>query len=391
MDLDVDRRDLRRVRAVQRDRTPLQPGEARLHLDWFGLTSNNITYAVFGDAMRYWQFFPVPAGEAGGEDGHWGRVPVWGLADVVESAVPGVPESARVYGYFPMADELVVRPGRVDRRGFTDVSPHREELPSAYNRYSFTGPDPIHHADREPQQMLLWPLFVTSFVIDDYLGDHAMFDSSRAIISSASAKTAIAAAHLLSRREDVEVVGLTSPGNLDFVRGLGCYYQTVTYDEASHLPLRPSCYIDVAGRRDVTEAVHARLGEALHYSMVVGDTHWEDRSQPRAPLAGPEPTFLFAPDQVARRRRQWGGDRFEGTVADAWNQFSPWTDRWMTVRRARGAREVERTYLELVEGRVDPHVGDVCTLSAEGGAPPPGAAPGSVGPTAGANRAGGGR
>ena len=37
---------------------PLQPGQARLAVEHFALTANNITYAAFGEAMKYWQFFP---------------------------------------------------------------------------------------------------------------------------------------------------------------------------------------------------------------------------------------------------------------------------------------------------------------------------------------------
>jgi hypothetical protein len=369
MDLEVDRRDLRRVRAVERAPAPLGPGEARLRIDSFGLTANNITYAVFGDTMGYWQFFPVPGEPAAGDGIAWGRVPVWGFADVVESAVPGVPESTRVYGYFPMAEELVVHPGRLDDRGFADLAAHREALPSVYNRYSDTRTDPVYRRHREAQQMLLWPLFVTSFVVDDFLGDHGMFGTTDAVISSASAKTAIAAAFLLAQRADLQVVGLTSAANLEFVRGLGCYDRTCTYEEIASLPRRRSCYIDIAGRRDVTGAVHAHFGERLGYSMVVGDTHWEDASQPEVPLTGPRPTLLFAPDQIAKRRREWGRDGFEQNVAGAWSQFAPWTDGWMTVRRARGPKEVGRAYRDLVDGRVDPHVGDVCTLQPDDPAP----------------------
>ncbi len=377
MDLEVDRRDIRHVRVVERPPPPLGPGEVRLRVDSFGLTANNITYAVFGDAMGYWRFFPVPEEDAGAGDGPFGRVPVWGFADVVESTVPEVPEATRVYGFLPMAEQLVVRPGRVDERGFSDVAPHRHELPSVYNRYSSTATDPVHRPEREPQQMLLWPLFVTSFVVDDFLGEHELFGSSLVVISSASAKTSIAAAHLLSRRDDLEVVGLTSSPNLDFVGGLGCYDRAYSYDDLESVPRRRACYVDVAGRADLTRAVHDHLGEDLAYSMIVGDTHWEDISGGDVPGRGPAPTFLFAPDQIAKRRRQWGRDGFEQAVTEAWNGFVPWTDEWLVLRRARGAPEVEQAYRRLVDGQVDPRAGDVCILHA-GSAPGPDPRPGGA-------------
>jgi hypothetical protein len=81
---------------------PLAEGEVRLKVDRVAVTTNNVTYAVFGDAMQYWNFFPT------GSDG-WGHVPVWGFADVVESRVPGVEPGERFYGYFPIASYGVHR------------------------------------------------------------------------------------------------------------------------------------------------------------------------------------------------------------------------------------------------------------------------------------------
>lgn len=35
----------------------IDDGQVLLKIDSFGLSANNITYAVFGDAMSYWNFF----------------------------------------------------------------------------------------------------------------------------------------------------------------------------------------------------------------------------------------------------------------------------------------------------------------------------------------------
>ena len=71
---------------------PLAAGQVRVRIDHFALTANNITYAAFGDAMGYWQFFPTA------EEG-WGNIPVWGFASVVQSLHPGVAVGERLYGY----------------------------------------------------------------------------------------------------------------------------------------------------------------------------------------------------------------------------------------------------------------------------------------------------
>src|SRR5687768_1495 len=89
------------TRIATGDAVPLADGQIRTRVDSFALTSNNITYAAFGDAMNYWQFFPT------GEDG-WGIVPVWGFATVMQSLHPGVAVGERLYGYWPMASEAVL-------------------------------------------------------------------------------------------------------------------------------------------------------------------------------------------------------------------------------------------------------------------------------------------
>jgi len=359
MQLDVDRSDLHHVRAVSSPPADLAPGEARIRIDAFGLTANNITYAVFGDLMRYWDCFP------GTVDGgvSWGRVPVWGFGDVVESTVDGVAEGTRVFGYFPLADELVVQPGRLDDQGFSDMRPARAAVSTVYSRYAVTTADRVYRPGREDQHILLWPLFVTSFVVDDFLGDHDLFGSRTAVVSSASSKTAIGAAYLLKQRQGLHVVGLTSPRNLGFVGSLGCYDTVLPYDGLDELDVGPSVYLDFAGRRDVTHNVHAVLGDELRYSMVVGDTHWSDDSTGDGALPGPRPELLFAPVQIAKRRKDWGRDGFETAVAAAWDAFIPWTDAWLTVHHAAGAEATEAVYRHVLDGRADPRTGDVCTLA----------------------------
>ena len=78
----VKRDDLRECRVAESEPPAVEPGQALLRVDSFGLTANNVTYAVMGEAMSYWDFFPA-------EDG-WGRVPMWGFAEVERSEAEGV-------------------------------------------------------------------------------------------------------------------------------------------------------------------------------------------------------------------------------------------------------------------------------------------------------------
>jgi hypothetical protein len=355
MIMEVDRSDLRRTRHIDTPAVELADGDARLRVAAFGLTANNITYGAVGDAMQYWNFFPAEPG--------WGRIPVWGFADVAESRSPSLAQGKRVYGYFPMADELIVTPGKAHAHSFTDTAPHRQAMASAYNRYLFTDQDAMYDATREAQQMLLVPLFFTSFMLDDYIADNECFGASTIVISSASSKTAIGTAYMLHRRPDVTVIGLTSDGNRSFVKNLGCYHEVRTYDEVATLPGRRSVYVDVAGNNALQAAVHRQFGELLNASVIVGDTHWDAPPAAETPV-GPAPGFFFAPTQIAKRVDEWGQAEVDRRVSAAYREFSRWTDRWLDVRRSAGPDAVEATYQELVNGRVDPRVGHVCTMLA---------------------------
>jgi hypothetical protein len=85
---------------------PLAAGQMRLRIEKFALTANNITYAAFGKAMSYWDFYP--SAEAG-----WGCIPVWGFATVSESLCPDIVVGERFYGYYPMSSEVILQPIRL--------------------------------------------------------------------------------------------------------------------------------------------------------------------------------------------------------------------------------------------------------------------------------------
>ena len=183
-DLLVDRSDLQRTTLVAADADiALTDGEALLAIERFALTANNITYGAAGDMIGYWKFFPAPDGQ--------GRIPVWGFARVVRSKAADAPVGLRLFGYWPMSSHTVLR---LEKRtsGYVETSPHRAELPGAYNAYQAASPGPD-----DDWRALLRPLFMTSFILDDQIADTA---PAALVLSSASSKTAMGLAWLARRR-----------------------------------------------------------------------------------------------------------------------------------------------------------------------------------------------
>jgi hypothetical protein len=351
----VRRDELRDCRIAESEPAELADGQALLRVDTFGLTANNITYAVMGEAMSYWNFFPAPDG--------WGRVPMWGFAEVARSEADGVEAGTRLYGYLPPSSHLVVEPADADGRGFVDASPHRAELPSAYHRYLASPTDPFYRSETEAMQMLLRPLFFTSFLIDDQLADEGLTERGPILISSASSKTAIAVAFMLAQRDGVDLVALTSARSAEFVEGLDVYGRTVTYDAIGSLEAGPATYVDVSGDGEVRRAVHEHFGDQLAHSMAVGLTHWEDLGAVGdGELPGPAPTLFFAPDRVVKRSAEWGPAGLETRVADAWHPFCEWIGGWLETIDGHGFEAVEEAYVDVIEGRVAPDRAHVLTV-----------------------------
>ena len=116
---------------------------------------------------------------------------------------------------------------RVVSEGFVDGAAHRKDLPEVYNRYLRCSSDPAYRVEHEALIALLRPLFITSFLIDDFLADNAFFGASTVLVSSASSKTAYGLGFCLALRRGSAgaptSVGLTSPSNLAFTEALGCY------------------------------------------------------------------------------------------------------------------------------------------------------------------------
>jgi hypothetical protein len=352
-DLQVARDDLTKTRLLDVETPTAGPGEVVLKVDRVGLTANNVTYAVLGDAMSYWQFFPA-------EDG-WAHVPLWGFADVVDTKVDGVERGQRFFGYYPMSSHLVVQAGQVNATGFRAVDEHRAALPSPYNGYQLVDTDPAYEKDREDLQALYRPLFFTSFLLADFLSDNGFFGAGTAVFSSASSKTAYGTAFLL---EGIRRVGLTSSGNVAFTESLGCYEQVLTYDDVRALPTDvPTLYADMSGSRDLRSELHAHLQDALVHDAVVGITHFEEMGSGGETLPGARPAFFFAPDQMVKRRADWGPNGIEERYGEAWRRFVPHVEGWVDVVEGRGPQALADVWLEVLGNKSAPRVGNVLNLA----------------------------
>jgi len=354
--VEVDRSDPARTRIVETGLPDLDANQVRLRIDRFALTANNVTYALIGASLGYWDFFPT-------SDAAFGRVPAMGFAEVVASAHPDVATGGRYYGWYPFSryvDLTVSATGE----GLRDDGAHRAAHAPVYRSYTASDRDAFYQAgaDGEDRVALLRGLYLTGFLADDFFADQDDFGARRAIVISASSKTAIAFAQRASERGLGEVIGVTSERNRDFVAGLPWYDRVVTYDAIEEIPTDGEAVsIDMSGNGEVLGRLHAHLEDRLRYSMLVGLSHVGAPPQPQN-LKGPQPEFFFAPTQVSKRTKDWGPKDFQDRAAAALAGFIEGSRGWLEVVHSSGPDAVQQVWDDTVAGRVPPRIGHVVTL-----------------------------
>ncbi len=356
-EIQVRRDNILDTRELEISRPALATGEVRVAIDKFALTANNVTYAVAGDMIGYWNFYPREEG--------WGIVPVWGIGEVVESTLPDVAVGERLYGFYPMASEVVLSFDDAQAATLMESSEHRQALPGTYNAYRRTAADPEFLQQMEEQRCLFFPLFATSYLLYDYLVDNDLFAASQVLIGSASSKTAFGLAKLLHADEAVNarLVGITSAGNKGFVESLGCYDSVVCYGEENTLDATlPSAYVDMSGSAQLTAAVHMHFGDQLKVSTAVGATHWESFGGDTSSLPGPTPELFFAPAQIEKRDAEWGRGEVMRRAGLAVAEVVQDISTSVSIERVTNGEAAANAWRELVENRVDPARGLMVSL-----------------------------
>jgi hypothetical protein len=302
--LEVRKDAITEARLVTEEAPALEPGQTLFEVERFALSANNVTYGALGDRLGYWRFFPAS------EDG-WGRIPAWGYAR---------DNDLRLFGYVPMASHVVLS---LDDK-LAETSAHRAELPKAYNLYS-------RDADGGDAELLLRPLYITAFLLDEVLGEQGR----PVIVSSASSRTALGFARLQAER-GTTVTGLTSARNRAFVERLDVYATVATYDDP------PSgdgaLLVDIAGSRPIE----------ADETLIVGATHHDDlaRTAERA-------TFFFAPAELRNRRAA-----VERDFPDAFKRLVEWSEGWLELK---GGDALD-AYRAVATGEAGPDEGYVVTL-----------------------------
>lgn len=357
MQFEVDRFDPTKTRVVEEPIIELTPGRAKLAIERFGLSANNISYHSLGDAMGYWKLFPSHDVES-----PWRRIPVWAVATVVESAHDDLAVGGRFFGLFPMGDSVVVEAADVRTTSFRDAALHRQDVMApVWNHYTVLPGDTESTAEERSWNVLLRPLAITGYLVGDHLAEHGCFGADTVVLSSASSKTALMTAFFLRSLGAPRVVGLTSPGNRQFVLDTGAFDQVETYGDLDHLNGKGFVFLDYAGNITVRAGVVDACGTSLvkHFAMGMAQAPDLGQLMDTSSLGGPPPELFPAQLAVTSRRRELGGEEYDLRTVAAMSDARSWTNDWLAIIEGQGMDAVEGVYRSLLAGDVSPNSGHV--------------------------------
>ncbi len=355
----TSKRNFHQHRLVDVQPRDLNDGEVRAKIDRFAFTANNITYAVAGDQIRYWEFFPAQ----GDEPEAWGIIPVWGFADVSESKHPDIPVGDRLFGYFLPSQELIMRPAKTNDAMFIDGSAHRAELPIGYNIYRRVLNEPGYSRAQDDERILLFVLHLTAFCIQTMLQDNDWFGAEQVIVVSASSKTSSGLGFgLLNDANAPTAIGLTSKGNLELVNTMGAYDQAYDYDNIDSIDAsKPTVIVDMSGNIPLLSRLHQHLGNNMKFTSNVGLTHWD---QPRdgEGIIRERSKMFFAPSVIQKGIQDLGQSEWDKRSFSYVGQTIAKSRDWLRIKELHGLAGLESVYESVCSGKNDPSEGLVIKM-----------------------------
>ncbi|NER16447.1 DUF2855 family protein [Spongiivirga citrea] len=349
----VNKTDLFEGNVFHLEKPVLEDKEVLFEIERFSFTSNNITYAVVGETIGYWNFFQA--------DEPNGIIPCWGYAKVIKSNNEAIKVGEEYYGYWPMSCYLKVNPENIKPFGFVDGTTHRKPLPPIYNFYA---KKPESFSDvQKGYYSIIKPLFTTAFLNYGFLEEENFFDADQILLTSASSKTALGIAYMLflnKEKHGKKIIGLTSAKNKQFLQETGFYDQVISYDDIPDIPDLKTTMVDLGGNIELLLRISDQLKTSLKFTSLIGLADWKSAGDMKKV---PNSKFFFAPDYATKLFTKIGPDKANQLINDAQEKFTELAQNWMHLEFVNFEAGIKKLYLDILQGKVDPSKGYVVLVN----------------------------
>lgn len=300
----VDKSDYTKQQIVslpEADVLPCLQDFIRVRSRILSLTTNNFSYARFGEELGWYSVWPTPRSLPApyNDATRYGRIAAWGYGEVIESAHDDVPVGTKLFGYLPIGtlpEELQVKPATCPGH-LLEVSERRAaRVMPFYNRYICHPPQVGLSAERDVRglEALIRPLFEAGFLLNRYtfagpetkplhpLGHGLPWTAEQAdiadavlVLLAASGKTSLSLADQLrhARNRDAlprKVVAVGSEVSRAFTRRTGLFDEVLVYGDIDREDLADvlaldkatkAVLVDFGGRGDAPDRWAAKLRE----------------------------------------------------------------------------------------------------------------------------------
>jgi hypothetical protein len=361
-------------------------------IDKFGFSANNVTYGVLGDneyfrselfrarpdqeltaiaRSSYFDFYPAPETPETSPKRH-GIIPVWGFCTILSSSHPSIQPYQRLYGYLPMSRYALIPISKVNPHTLTITLGNFPPDRKVYKQLTICSSDPMYRQNREDETMLYRPLFWTSYWCADQLACEHFHGARRILISSASAKTAFCLAYVIKKKREtggkmIDIVGFTSPGNIEFTKELGLYDYVFAYEDLTHIANDgvKTVYVDVAGNESLNHKIRDHIGSSLVVTVILGSTNTPSISSTTVPSSSLTSSakkqsykqqFFFTPEWLAHRQKQLSVHDIVEMQTEAWDHLMIDCRSWVKMESVDGGGVVQ-AFEETVKGKVGPDRG----------------------------------
>ena len=249
----------------------LPPSSVRIRTTIIALTVNNLSYAIGGDMLHWWDTYPVPQSLPAPYNDHdrYGIVGAWGYATILESSIASLVPGTLLRGYLPVSTlPTVLQLAPAEAKGhWIEDSPHRKKLFPLYQRYvvadtihSDTDLASPHRLDSLAWDVLLGILWECGYLLNrlcfppgwsvkpihpfgngQWTSADADLSESAVVMLAASGKTALSFAQQLHDARGpgsgpLTVVGVTSKSATAFLQGTGYHAAVLSYDDLKQQP-----------------------------------------------------------------------------------------------------------------------------------------------------------
>ncbi|WP_394223053.1 DUF2855 family protein [Alteromonas gracilis] len=363
----VDKTELARSRIVSAQTVNELEQGVVFKVERFAFTANNLTYYMVGDTLGYWQFFPTTNTE---KNENWGIIPVWGVGKVVHSNNNKVAVGSRYFGYFPTATHLHMQSVSINHNTLIDCSAHRLKLPQGYNIYRpLTSAGEIEDDDalarthtKENMQMLLWPLYATSFCLWEVVSAIPNAQREQVLVLSASSKTSLGLAFAM-KRDDLNVIGVTSKHRVETVRSLDVYSEVISYDDIDKLEQKTTVIVDMSGNAKLKAHLTACLESNVSRYINVGLTHWQETNVNKGNKStSNDDEFFFAPAHIQSRMKTMGAAEYQKLSSTFVFEAIAWSSKWLKVQKRKGLAALSNDFTAHCQGDISADTGMIYQL-----------------------------